>query len=120
MGVRRPHFVPHRQSVSLPLPPVAQYASVRNQCLRGGDAESWLRTQAWVGHLGGSVGQASDFGSGRDLTVHEFEPCVGLCADSSEPGACFGFWGSLSLCPSPACTLSLSLSLSLKNKRTQA
>ena len=29
-----------------------------------------------------------------------FEPCVGLCASSSEPGACFGFCVSLSLCSS--------------------
>ena len=61
------------------------------------------------GHVGGSVGEASDFGSGRDLAVHGFEPRVGLCADSSEPGACFGFWVSLSLslCPFPVCALSL-------------
>ena len=25
-----------------------------------------------------------DFGSAHDLTVHEFEPCVGLYADGSE------------------------------------
>ena len=30
-----------------------------------------------------------------------FEPRIGLCADSWEPGACFGFCVSLSLCPSP-------------------
>ena len=36
------------------------------------------------GHLGGSVGWASDFGSGHDLAVREFEPQVRLCADSSE------------------------------------
>ena len=28
-----------------------------------------------------------------------FQPCVGLCADSSEPGACFGFCVSLSAPP---------------------
>ena len=33
-----------------------------------------------------------------------------ICAVSWEPGACFGFCVSLSLCPSPASTLSLSLS----------
>ena len=44
--------------------------------------------------------------------VHEFEPRVGLCADSSEPGACFRFCVSLSLCPFPA------HALSLKNKQT--
>ena len=55
-----------------------------------------------------------DFGSGPDLTVGEFEPRVGLCADSSEPGACFGFRVSFSLCPSPARTLFFSLSLSQK------
>ena len=38
------------------------------------------------GHLGGSVSWASHFGSGHDLTACEFKPCVGLCADSSEPG----------------------------------
>ena len=53
-----------------------------------------------------------DFSSGHDLTVCEFEPHVGLCADSPEPGTCFEFCVSLSLCPSPACALSLSL----KNK----
>ena len=45
-----------------------------------------------------------DFGSGRG----ECEPRVGLCADGSEPGACFGFCVSLSLCPSPTRVLSLS------------
>ena len=45
---------------------------------------------------------ALDFGSGLDLTVREFEPHVGLCADDVEPA-----WDSLSpslsltLCPSP-------------------
>ena len=45
------------------------------------------------------------FGSGHDLMVHGFKPCVGLCTDSSEPA-----WDSLS----PPHALSLSLSLSLK------
>ena len=49
------------------------------------------------GRLGGSGGETSDFASGHDLTVREFEPRVGLCADGSEPGACFGFCVSLSL-----------------------
>ena len=52
-----------------------------------------------LGHLGGSVGWASDFSSGHELTVREFEPRVGLCADSSEPGAFFGFCVSLSAPP---------------------
>ena len=38
-------------------------------------------------------------GSGHDLAVCGFKPRIGLCADSSEPGACFGFCVSLSLCP---------------------
>ena len=33
-----------------------------------------------------------------------FEPLVGLGADSSEPGACFRFRVSLSLCSSPTHT----------------
>ena len=49
------------------------------------------------GHLGGSVGWVPNFGSSHDLTVGGSEPFVGLCADSWEPGACFRFWGSLSL-----------------------
>ena len=52
-----------------------------------------------------------DFGSGHDLTVLEFEPHVGLRADSVEPA-----WDSLSPSPSAppllACSISLFLSLS--------
>ena len=47
---------------------------------------------------------------GHDLAVREFEPRVGLWADSSEPGACFRFCVSFSLCPSPIHALSLSVS----------
>ena len=53
--------------------------------------------------------------SGHDLVVCEFEPRVGLCADSSEPRTCFGFCVSLSL-PLPTHVVSPSLSFSLKNK----
>ena len=37
------------------------------------------------GPLGGSVGYASDFGSGHDLMAHEFKPHVGVTAVSTEP-----------------------------------
>ena len=37
-----------------------------------------------LGHLGGSVGWPSDFTSGHDLTVFEFEPHIGLSAVSTE------------------------------------
>ena len=67
------------------------------------------------GRLGGSVSYVSDFGSGHDPAVCGFKLRVGLCADSSEPGACFRFCVSLSL-PLPARALSLSLSLSLSQK----
>ena len=64
-----------------------------------------------LGHLGGSVGLESNFGSGHDLAVREFEPCVGLCvtAQSLEPAS-----DSVSppLCPSHAHALSLSVSVS--------
>ena len=46
---------------------------------------------------------------GHDLAVHEFEPRVRLWADGSEPGACFRFCVSLSLCPFPVHALSLSV-----------
>ena len=67
------------------------------------------------GHLGASVGQASDFHSGHDLAVHEFEPLVPLYADSSEPRVCFGFCVPLPLYVLPP-LLFLSLSLSKINK----
>ena len=67
------------------------------------------------GRLGGSVGWASDFGSGHDLTVRGSSPTSGfvltawrllqiLCLPRSLPLSC------------SAQSLSLSLSLSLKNK----
>ena len=66
----------------------------------------------FVGAPGWLSQLSADFSSGHDLTVFGFEPHVGLYADSSEPGVCFGFCVSLSLCTSPACALSLFL----KNK----
>ena len=71
------------------------------------------------GRLRGSVGEASDFGSGHDLVVREFESRVGLCPVSGEPA-----WDSLSpslSAPAPfmlALSLALAHSLSLKNKQT--
>ena len=51
------------------------------------------------------------FCSGHDFTVHEFEPHVGLCAGSAEPG-----WDCLS--PSLSAPLLLTHSLTQKNKQT--
>ena len=56
-----------------------------------------------LGRLGGSVGRASDFSSGHDLTVHEFKPPIGLSAVSVEAA-------------SDPLSPSLRASLSLKNK----
>ena len=57
-----------------------------------GGLEGYEKTKVTTsGAPGWLVGWAADFGSGHDLMVREFEPCVGLRADSSEPGACFGF-----------------------------
>ena len=66
----------------------------------------WTNRGAWVVQ---SV-ERPNFSSGHDLTVREFEPCVRLCADSSEPGACFRFCVSLSLSDPPLFMLCLSLS----------
>ena len=68
---------------------------------QGLGAPGWLN---WLSQL-------TDFGSGHDLMPHWFELRAGLCADSSEPGACFGFCLPLSL---PL--LCLCLSLKYKHK----
>ena len=68
-----------------------------------------------------------DFGSGRDLTVCESEPHVGICADSEEPAwdslspslsapLLLVFSLSLSLCPSPRCTIYLKINKLKKNR----
>ena len=55
-----------------------------------------------------------DFGSGRDLTVCELEPHIGLWADIMEPA-----WDSVSLSLSAPSLLSLSIFLKInKNKLT--
>ena len=64
-----------------------------------------LRAAGWLSQL------RSDLGSGRDLAVHGFEPRVGLCVDTWEPGAYFRFCVPLSAAP----RLVLSLPPSLKN-----
>ena len=67
------------------------------------------KTERSLGRLGGSVRWAADFGSGHDLVVHGFEPHVGLWADSSEPGARFGFRVSFSFAAPPLPARSFSL-----------
>ena len=90
--------------------------------------ETNLRWGAWVaqsveGPTSAQVMISPSVSSSPDLTLCEFEPRAGLWADSSEPGACFVFCFSLSLCPSSirallsfSLSLSLSLSLSKTNK----
>ena len=56
-------------------------------------------------------GAESGFRSGQDLTVREFKPHVGLCADSSGP-----CWDSLS--PSPSAPPPLMLALALRIKKS--
>ena len=64
----------------------------------------------WLGWL------SVDFGLGHDLVVCGLESHVGLCADSSEPGASFGFCVSVSLSVPPLLILGRALSLSKINK----
>ena len=49
-----------------------------------------------------------DFGSGHDLRVHEFKPCLRLCADRVET-----VWDSLCIYPLLMCLLSFSLCLKI-------
>ena len=60
---------------------------------------NWHKNYRSEEHLGGSVGWTSDFVSGDDLSVCEFEPCIGLAAVSAEPA-------SDPLSSSPICILS--------------
>ena len=70
--------------------------------------EEVKRKQAWGTWVAQLVKHLPlNLGSGLDLTVCEFKPCIGLCADGTEPA-----WDSLSLSLSPL-MLSISLSLSL-------
>ena len=94
------------------VPPLALCDPLESQVrfLLGRRALLPLKVWNLMGCPGGSVGSASDFGSGHDLEVSGFEPHVGLCADSSEPEACFGFCVYVSLSARPLLMLSLSLS----------
>ena len=59
-----------------------------------------------------------DFGSGRDITVPEFEPHAGLCADDTAWSLVWILSLFLSLCPFLARSLSVSVSLKT-NKQTK-
>ena len=59
------------------------------------------------GHLGGSVHEMLEFGSGHDITVPEFKPHIRLSAVSAEL-ASDPLSPSLSACLPLTCTLSLS------------
>ena len=56
---------------------------------------------------------ALDFGSGHDLMVRKFKPCIRLCADNMEP-ACDSLSPSLSV--SPPLVLSFYLKIKKKDK----
>ena len=83
-------------------------------CISGGTLGHVIkRCPSW----GAGLAQSIKHLTSAQVTISgsvSFERRVGLCADSSEPGACLGFCVFLSLRPSPA--HALSLSLSLKNK----
>ena len=68
--------------------------------------KSYVFCGTWMAQLV----KASDFGSGHDLIVLEFESHIGLCADGSEPRACFGFCVFLSVSAPRHLVCSLSLS----------
>ena len=63
---------------------------------KGGRVSGWL---SWL---------SVDFSSGHDLELHEFEPHIGLCADSWDPGACFRLCLPLSLPLPHSCALAVS------------
>ena len=61
---------------------------------------AWLKLPKCIfsGHLGDSLRQASDFCSGHDLAIGEFEPYIGLAAVSTDPRP-------VSLCPAGSLSL---------------
>ena len=70
----------------------------------------FFTTKNWDAWVTESVKHLTvDFGADHALTVYEFEPCVGLSADSVEPA-----WDSLSLSLTAPPLLVLCLSLSHK------
>ena len=76
--------------------------------------QHYLKLQGWGTWVAQSVKHLTlDLGSGHDLTVHEFEPCVQLFADSAEP-AKNSLSPSLPLPCSHVWAFSLSLPLSPK------
>ena len=64
---------------------------------------------------GGSVGWASNFGSGHDLTIREFEPHVRLAAISTEPT--LDSFPAVSVPPQLACSISQKLTFRKKKKK---
>ena len=74
-------------------------------------SESISGAPGWLSWL------STNFGPGHDLMVCGFEPCIWLCADSSETGACFGFCLPLSPLLPYLCSVSLCLSkINIKKK----
>ena len=80
----------------------------------------WPQLKSRVGCLG-APGQLSwlrvQFISGHDLTIREFELHIRLCADNSEPEACFRFCVFLSLSALPLLMLCLSLHQKINIKK---
>ena len=93
-SVKVPAF--HPLGIYLPRREIAGWSKVRTL------------KHAHGGRLGGSGGYASDFGSGHDLTVSEFEPHIGFSAVGKSL-----LWIFCPLLPLPPERSSLSLSLSL-------
>ena len=72
-----------------------------------------IKILLWLGRLGGSVGEASDFSSGPDCSVRGFDPAsVSVLTAPSPQAASDSVSASLSL------PLSHSHSLSLKNNKS--
>ena len=71
-------------------------------------------------HRGTRVAQSVKHPTSAQVMVSRsvgFRPRIGLCADSSEPGACFGFCVSFSLPLPCSCSVSVSKINKLKKKK---
>ena len=83
--------LPGPSATSAPYPEPSGGEQTKERKEKQGQQGSTDSLRITVDPLDGSVSEGSDFGSGHDIIALGFKPYIGLCVDSSEPGACYRF-----------------------------